>query len=287
MKRLLPLYAVLLAAAALLGAADHPEGASSADIRALQSEADLLEESLRQVDQDNPRAAEFRQREQELRDELVWLKVQVRKHQEDRREGLGASYADVDELRRSIAALRDDIDSSVQGGRAGARGALRVPDGTELKVRLDRSLSSKTARREDRVEATLVESVRVDGGVAIPGGSEVLGTVRSVEPAERPARGGRLELSFDTVVVRGGERLSIPTRVVSVAEDKLDKSKAGLGAIIGAIVGAAVDGKKGVLVGGLLGGTGAVVASRGDEVELPAGTIVTLRLERPLVVAGR
>jgi hypothetical protein len=53
------------------------------------------------------------------------------------------------------------------------------------------------------------------------------------------------------------------------------------------VLGAAIDGKSGALIGALVGGTGTVVATSGDEVELPAGTVLTLRLERPLAVAQR
>jgi hypothetical protein len=48
-----------------------------------------------------------------------------------------------------------------------------------------------------------------------------------------------------------------------------------------------VDGKKGALIGAIVGGSGAVVALKGDEVELPAGTILALRLRRAVEVAGR
>ena len=156
-----------------------------------------------------------------------------------------------------------------------------VPDGTQIEVRLEASVSSRDARPEDRVTASVAESVHVDGQIAIPAGATIEGIVQSVEPARRPAHGGRLELSFDTLAV-DGERTRMSARVVSVQEDSLDKSKAGIGAVVGGVLGAIVDGKKGAIVGALVGGTGAVVATRGDDVELPSGTRLTLRLERPV-----
>ena len=54
--------------------------------------------------------------------------------------------------------------------------------------------------------------------------------------------------------------------------------------MLGGILGGVLDGKKGALIGVLVGGGGAVVASKGDDVELPAGTVVNLRLERPVAV---
>jgi hypothetical protein len=50
------------------------------------------------------------------------------------------------------------------------------------------------------------------------------------------------------------------------------------------VLGGILGGKKGALLGVIVGGGGAVAATKGDDVELPAGTIVTLRLDRPLEV---
>jgi hypothetical protein len=72
---------------------------------------------------------------------------------------------------------------------------------------------------------------------------------------------------------------------VSVKESGIDKSKAGLGALVGGVLGAVVDGGKGAIIGAVLGGGGAVVASKGEEVDLPAGTVLTLRLEEAVTIA--
>jgi outer membrane lipoprotein SlyB len=181
-------------------------------------------------------------------------------------------------------ALRNDVEAA--GAPSEHAADVDVPDGTPIEVRLDESLSSRVARPEDRVTASVAESVRVDGRLAIPAGATIEGVVQSVEPARRPAHGGSLDLSFDTLAV-AGRRTRMSARVVSVEEDSLDKSKAGLGALVGGVLGALVEGKKGAIVGALVGGTGAVVATRGDDVELPAGTRLTLRLDRPVRVSRR
>jgi hypothetical protein len=283
MKRLGLLGLVLIIAGAAQASADHPTGATTADIRHLQSEADRLDESLARLSDDSPRVAEFRRREAEIRDEIVWLRVQVRRHQRNDSKGLGASRAEVEELRRSIVDLRHDVDAAL-GTRSPGAGELSIPNGTALAVRLDTALSSRTARREDRVEATVAESVSVDGRVAIPAGARVRGIVQDVEPANRPSNGGRLELTFDQILMPNGRRVDIRSSVASLEEEGLDKKRAGLGALIGGILGGVLDGKKGALIGVLVGGGGAVVASKGDDVELPAGTVVNLRLERPVAV---
>jgi len=286
MRRLLLLFCLVMATAFTPTVqADRPGGATTADIRQLQREVDRLDESLSQLDEGNSRAAEFRRREDDIRDELTALTADVRRGRDDS-EGVGVSKSEVEALRQSIVDLRNDIDESI-GYRSNRRTAGRasVPDGTEIVVRLDERISSETARRDDRVEATVAEPVRVGGRVVIPAGSTVVGTVRDVVQAERPAHAGRVDLSFGTLVTSDGARVRIPARVVSLEESGIDKRKAGLGAIVGGLLGAAVDGKKGAIIGAVLGGGGTVVASKGEEVDLPAGTVVRLRLEEPVVIA--
>ena len=133
---------------------------------------------------------------------------------------------------------------------------------------------------------TVAEPVTRNGRTAIPAGTAVRGTVASVQRAERPSKGGRLELAFDSMEV-DGQRVGMDARVVKVEESGLDKSKAGLGALIGGVLGAVLDGKKGALIGAIVGGGGTVVASSGDDVELPAGTLLTVELERPMTLARR
>ena len=66
-----------------------------------------------------------------------------------------------------------------------------------------------------------------------------------------------------------------------------DAKKVGIGAGAGALIGAIAGGGKGAAIGGAVGagaGTGVVVATRGHEVELPAGATVSTTLQEPLTV---
>jgi hypothetical protein len=123
--------------------------------------------------------------------------------------------------------------------------------------------------------------VRVGGDVIVPAGSELRGIVRRSQPAERPQRAGRLELEFDALYV-DGRRVDVRTSVVALQDEEAAsdaKRKAGIGAVIGGVVGGLLKGRTGALVGVLLGG-GAIVAQRGQDVELPEGTLLTVRVER-------
>jgi hypothetical protein len=69
------------------------------------------------------------------------------------------------------------------------------------------------------------------------------------------------------------------------AADRSDDVKKGaIGGAAGAVVGGIIGGGKGAAIGAGVGGTGAVMATRGDEVEIPAGTTVRVTLQEPLKV---
>jgi len=215
------------------------------------------------------------------------LEAQIRRHQQDPDRGFGATQDEVANLRRSIAALQADV------GKATAqrpRLSETLLEGTRFEVRLDEALSSKTARREDRIVASVATPVRVDGRVVLLAGTRVRGVVDDVQEAERPARSGRLDLVFDRIAFQDGTEIALHSRVVSI-EESLDAGdtakKAGIGAILGGVLGSIVGGKKGAFAGVLIGGAGGVVGTSGQEVRLPVGTVLTLRLDKQMVVVAR
>ena len=61
-----------------------------------------------------------------------------------------------------------------------------------------------------------------------------------------------------------------------------EKEKIGIGAGAGAILGAILGGAKGALAGILIGGGGTIAATEGNDVELPSGTVLRVRLDSPL-----
>ncbi|HET7291270.1 MAG TPA: hypothetical protein VFM88_02495 [Vicinamibacteria bacterium] len=282
----LALAALVAASAAPPLRAQDRDEARPRDIQRLQEELQNLDEQLKGLEPGDRQAEDFRDRAEEIREEAIYLKVKMRKHERAGREGTGVSYDEVAELHRSIRDLREDVEAAF-GGRYDDR-ELRLSEGTEFDVRLDQAVSSKTARREDRVEASVASPLRADGRLALPAGTRVRGIVRSVEPAERPSKEGRLELEFDAVYL-DRERVAMLGRVTAVGEGGLKKEagKAGIGATLGAVLGGIFGGKEGAIVGVVLGGTGAVVGTKGEDVTLPAGALVRVRLSKPLVLPRR
>jgi hypothetical protein len=266
-------------------AAQRSEAATMQDIQRLQYDLQNLDDSLAALSTSHPRYREFEDRANDIRDEVTYLKVQIRRGQRSRPPGLGATRSEVDELRRSIAALQDDIDGALNRRFSGS-GTL--PESTEIQVRLEQPLSSRTARVEDRFEASVAVPVQLDGRVVLPAGTRVRGIVTGVQRAERLVKGGRLDLTFDSIYPDDRTRRDMRASVASIKENidlKGDNAKrAGIGAVLGGVIGQVIAGTKGAIIGAVLGGGGALAAKLGEDVELPTGTILTLRLERALDV---
>lgn len=254
--------------------------ASLDDLQRLQEDLANLDGELAALEKGDPKTEEFRDRAERIRDEAIYLKVKTEHHQRDGGPGTGLTTDEVTRIRRMADDLRGDIDRAFGPEER----ELRLPEGTSIQVRLAHALSSRTARREDRVDGSVAEPVRAEGAVALPAGTEVHGVVRDVERAERPSKAGRIEIEFDSVYLEG-TRVDMRGRVAEIEESGGRAEKAGIGAVIGGVLGGILGGKGGAIAGILIGGGGAVVATSGEDVELPAGTVLTVRLERPLVIA--
>lgn len=291
MKKALSVFVFLLMALAVAAPPAPAFQATTAryyDVQRLQDDLAVLEDSLAAVPTSHPRHREFQRRADALNQDLVQLRDDIGRGRSDSR-GLGVSLDEVNRVRDRIRSLQSDIDNALDRRWTGT-GSVVVPEGTELTVRLEQPLSSRTARVEDRVEATVARPVYVDGRMVIPSGARVRGTVTQAEPAQRPTRGGRLNVSFDRLILDDGTTVDIPARVVQVREDIVsgETAKRGaIGAALGGILGRVIGGTKGALIGVLLGGAGGAITAAGDDVELPEGTVFTLRLERPATVLRR
>jgi hypothetical protein len=182
--------------------------------------------------------------------------------------------------------------------------ATSVPANTQFQVSLDETLSSKTTRSGDSFTATLSEPLRSSrGDVLIPSGSKLLGTVQDAESGKvfASVRGkGKLMLRFNQVELPGGQRLQIQTTLLNVGTNKAKASanqegeitsgtragdavkKVGIGAGAGTVAGMIFGGAlKGAAIGAIVGG-GYAMANAGKDVELPAHTILNLRLDQYL-----
>ena len=165
-----------------------------------------------------------------------------------------------------------------------ARGT--IPVGQEMDVRLSNSLSSETSTVEQRFEATTVVDLMQDGRVLVPAGSVIQGVVSAVDKAGRIDRDGSLTLSFDRLRVRGREYdiRAAATQVFESRGIRDEAGTAGVGAGVGGIVGGILGGVKGAILGAAIGAGGAIAATDGKDISLPAGSIVRIRMDTPVSV---
>lgn len=166
---------------------------------------------------------------------------------------------------------------------------VTIPVGTTLRLDLAASIASDTSQVEDPVSATLRQPVVVDGATVIPTGAELIGHVTHVEGSGRVKGRAQIAYRFSALTV-GDERYDVNTESVShVAEatKKKDATKIGIAAGAGAAVGALLGGGSGAATGAAIGGaggTGLVLATKGEEVRLGPGTNVSTKLTAPLTL---
>ena len=287
----------------------QPQDVTSADIQRLQDQIYQASSDVSRVrSRDSALADSLQNQLDDLRDEVVYLKVKERKE----------GWVDADEY-ADVRARLQDIRSQARGGSSSRTGNStwntdgsrtndnprandeygtrdrqerpstrrgEAPAGTELDVRLDTQLSSDTAQVEDRFTATTVTDLYQGEEVLIPAGSKLRGVVSSVQKATRTQRKGSLTVAFDQITVRGRTypMHGIVTQALESEGIKGEVGKIGAGSAVGAIIGGIIGGGKGALLGVLIGGGGTIAATEGKDVTLDPGTILRVRFDQAVNV---
>lgn len=172
---------------------------------------------------------------------------------------------------------------------------VTVPAGTSFEVELTKGLASNTSSVGETFRSRLVSDLRQGGAVAIPAGSEVLGVVTDAVAARRIGGRAKLTVKFTDLVLPSGA--TVPMRVSFLEEGKsktgrdaatIGGSTAG-GALLGRILG---NGSRtgGTILGALVGaavGTAIAAKTAGEEVVIPEGSVISLKLDQPLTIEAR
>jgi hypothetical protein len=166
-----------------------------------------------------------------------------------------------------------------------------VPQGTEMEVTLSTPVGSETSQVGDSITATTMSAVVVGNQVAIPAGSRLQGRVTEVLTGTKgmkiSEKGGVVVLTFDTVTSPQGSSTPIYATITKIASSKgktagiIGGSAAG-GALLGKILGGDTkDAAVGAILGGAIG-TGIAAGTKGKELNIPAGTELTMVLDQDL-----
>jgi hypothetical protein len=161
-----------------------------------------------------------------------------------------------------------------------------------IRVRMNTTLSSKTAKVGDVFNTTVTEPVYSNTGViVIPTGAIVVGKVTAVTPAKKGGKPGTLDVSFTEVKIPNGAKYAINGDLTELdsktaksdnegtaSGDKMKHRKVifiGGGAGAGAVIGAAVGGGLGAAIGAGAGAAGGLIADyliKGEEATVKSGT---------------
>lgn len=169
---------------------------------------------------------------------------------------------------------------------------FNVESGTRIRVRMNETLDSKTARAGDRFTATVTEPVySTTGVIVVPTGSTVVGRVNNVTRAKKGGDPGTIDVSFVEIRLPNGTRRTINGSLTDLNAKDAKSDNEGIasgddrkndklifiggGAGGGAIIGGLIGGGRGAVIGGILGGLAGLAGerlTRGEDAKVESGT---------------
>lgn len=163
-----------------------------------------------------------------------------------------------------------------------AQGMVTVPAGTRLLVRMVDTIDANRSRAGTLFTARLEGNLAVGNLIVAPAGSTIHGRIAQAQGAGRVGR-AQLQLELTDILIN-----NTPFPIISNDYSVQGSSGmagatgrtlrgAGLGTAIGALSGNV---GRGAAIGGLAGGAGSLVA-RGEQINLPSGTLLEFRLQQP------
>lgn len=278
------------------GPAQSTADSTPANVEQPAATGDTAPESA-SADAEADRAAELDAREKSLADREAELKQKELEAELARRDAENAAAAAAS---AKAAASRPAPAAKAPPPKAPAVAAktpsqppppIQVPAGTGIAIALASDLTTKTAQVGDPVQGRLGADLMVDGRRAAAAGAPVSGTVTKVVSGSAKVGGTpTLVVKFDSLVAADGSNVSIdaPYKQQGTSETAKDTAKIVGGAAAGAIIGHQVSKKSGSVVGGVLGGAAgtAIAHGTGNEVTIPAGTVVNVTVRNAFQVSG-
>ncbi len=188
-------------------------------------------------------------------------------------------------------------------GMVAAQTSAPVPAGTALMVKLETTLATFSNKAGDPFQARLTQPVVLNGKTVIPAGAMVEGRVTKVAEPRRISGKPTIGILAESLVLPTGERHFLDATLVDTnigsgtdvnqegefkgsGHDRRDQMETGGGTAGGMLIGGLIGGPPGILIGGVVGAgsTGVHWLSKHRSATLPAGTELTLELNRPLAL---
>jgi hypothetical protein len=185
---------------------------------------------------------------------------------------------------------RADFQLQSNGRSTGAITSTTILNGTELSVRTNETIDSKTANVGQTFSALIAADVLDNSGaVTIPRGSDARLVIRSTNGGGITSTSD-LVLDVDSLTIAGTQYLVSTGDLVrqggqGVGANQKTAIMVGGGAALGTLIGAIVGGGKGAAIGAAIGagaGIGTEVLTKGKQVRVPAETLLSFRLDQDL-----
>lgn len=215
-------------------------------------------------------------------------------------------YPDRPRSRRRGPDAESDLPQTRPPAPAASGSKLRVPAGTEIRIRMKEPLTTRTHKIGDTFSARVIQAIDAGKGTAIPKGAEVRGSISQLVRAGRIRGRARMNLHFKELRFGDGRVVPLDAQVASMVEPRKtrkssapdeegtlvepgekgrDAGKLGASSAIGALIGLIGGGKEGVAVGAAAGaavGAAGILVTRGRDIVIPVGTEMIIRLSGDL-----
>ena len=185
--------------------------------------------------------------------------------------------------------------------------AAEIPQGSHLLLRMENSLSTRTAKEGDYVYLRSASPIVVDGRIIVPVGSYVQGVVAESKRSGRVSGRAELAIRLETLTLAQGQVVKFAPHLNSVdsgdsgqkvtgTENKVEQAPTvgkdaariailtGTGASIGGIADRSWTGAGIGAAAGSAVGLATVLLTRGKEVELRQGSTLDVVFDRPIVI---
>jgi hypothetical protein len=170
-----------------------------------------------------------------------------------------------------------------------------LPVGSRVPVRTEETIDSATAAEGQTFAAEIADDVPdANGDTVVPRGANAQIIIRSATKGNRFHGTSDLVLDLRSISVGGKEYLVSTTDLQQKGRQGFGANKrtaefTGGGAALGAIIGAIAGGGKGAAIGAGAGaGAGAIgqVATKGGAIKVPAETMLTFQLDKPVQIVA-
>ncbi|MBX7173313.1 MAG: hypothetical protein K1X72_20250 [Pyrinomonadaceae bacterium] len=175
-------------------------------------------------------------------------------------------------------------------------GQFIVPNGEMLTGVLENNLTTKYSQNNDRFTMRVTAPSQYQGAI-------IEGYVSGIDRSNRnPVGGAKITLNFETIRLANGQNYDFAGFLQSItdvngnsvkvdsegtaskSQTKETAKRAGIGAGVGAIIGGIIGGAKGAIIGagiGAGGGAGTVAIQNQGDLELQAGSSITVQSSAP------